>query len=97
VKFNRSLIARAGWCSLPVTAFGPLAGTVLTGRGTLWLVLPVGSLAAALGAGGTRSGQEQPTGRGVLLEASEPAVDVVPAPAPAEQITVEYSWSDKAA
>lgn len=87
------LIARAGLASLPVTAFAPLAGAALTGYGTPWLVLPLGSVAAALG--GTRAHRRAALAnrRGVIIADPSPDTDgVVTATAPRDLITVEYRW-----
>lgn len=91
------LIARAGLASAPVTAFAPLAGAALTGHGTPWLVLPVGSVAAVIG--GTRAEKRAAATRrrGVVVSEPPPAEDgTVYAVAPRDEITVEYAWSDVA-
>lgn len=92
------LIARAALASLPVTAFAPLAGAALTGHGTPWLVLPVGSIVAF--AVGTRAEKRAASTRrrGVVVSDPPPAPDgTVYATAPRDEITVEYRWSDEAA
>lgn len=92
------LIARAGLASLPVTAFAPLAGAVLTGYGTPWLVLPVGSMVALVGGGCAHRRGAATRRRGVVVSDPPPDEDgVVYAVAPRDQITVEFTWSDKAA
>lgn len=91
-----TLAIRAGIASAPVTAFAPLAGAALTGHGTPWLVLPVGSV-AALVAGARAEKREASTRRGVVVSDPPPAEDgTVYAVAPRDEITVAYSWSDAA-
>lgn len=86
---------RAGLASAPVTAFAPLAGAALTGHGTPWLVLPVGSVAAIVG--GIRGEKRTTIRRGVVVSDPPPADDgTVHAVAPRDEITVEYAWSDAA-
>lgn len=87
----------AGLASAPVTAFAPLAGAALTGHGTPWLVLPIGSAAAVVA--GTRAEKREASTRrrGVVVSDPPPAEDgVMYAVAPRDEITVEYSWSDAA-
>jgi hypothetical protein len=87
------LIARAGLASMPVTAFAPLAGTALTGHGTPWLLLPLGSVAAIVA--GTRAEKRQAANirRGVVVSGPAPDADgVVYAVAPRDEIAVEYRW-----
>lgn len=91
------LIARAGLASVPVTAFMPLAGAILTGSGTPWLVLPLGSVAAFVG--GTRAEKRTASTRRRGVVVSDPAPDadgVVYAVAPRDEVTVEYRWHDAA-
>jgi hypothetical protein len=93
-----SFTARAGLASLPVTAFAPLAGAALTGYGTPWLLLPVGSAVAF--AGGTCAEKRAAAGRrrGVVVSDPTPDVDgIVCATAPRDLVVVEFAWSDEAA
>jgi hypothetical protein len=92
------LIARAGLVSAPVTAFAPLAGAALTGSGSPWLALPVGSVVAF--AAGTRAARRaaQVRRRGVVVADPAPDADgTVYATAPRDLITVAYRWHDEAA
>lgn len=85
----------AGLASAPVTAFAPLAGAALTGHGTPWLVLPVGSVAAVVA--GTRADRRAAsTRRGVII--ADPDLNGLreTLTAPRDEITVDYSWSDAA-
>ncbi len=95
---NPKLLARAGVATAPVTAFAPVAGTALTGYGTPWLALPVGSLVAAVvGIRAERSAAASRR-RGLVVSDPPPAEDgIVYATAPRDEITVEYAWSDEAA
>lgn len=91
------LIARAGLASAPVTAFAPLAGAALTGTGTPWLVLPVGSMVALVGGGCAHRRAALMRRRGVIVSDPPPAENgTVYATAPRDEITVEYRWSDVA-
>lgn len=91
------LIARAGLASLPVTAFAPLAGAALTGYGTPWLLLPVGSMVALVGGGCAHRRTASTRRRGVVVSDPPPDEDgVVYGVAPRDEITVEYRWSDAA-
>lgn len=86
-----------GLGSMPLTAFAPLVGAALTGSGTPWLVLPVGSVAAFVA--GTRAERREALTRrrGVVVSEPPPAVDgTVYAVAPRDEIRVEYRWSDAA-
>ena len=92
-----TLTARAGLASMPVTAFAPLAGAALTGHGTPWLVLPVGSVVAVIGGTCAEKRAMRGVRRGVVVSDPPPAEDgVVYAVAPRDEITVDYSWSDAA-
>jgi len=90
-----SLATRAGLASLPVTAFAPAAGAALTGHGSPWLALPVGSVVAAVA--GTRAQHRAASTRRRGVVVSDPP----PAPEPdlnvlRDVITVEYRWTDAA-
>lgn len=90
------LIARAGLASLPITAFAPAVGTIWTGYGAPWMVLPVGSMVALVG-GGCAHRRAASTRRGVVV--TDPDLNklretVTP---PRDLITVEFAWSDEAA
>jgi hypothetical protein len=91
------LIARAGLASLPVTAFAPLAGAALTGYGTPWLVLPVGSVVALVGGGCAHRRAAAIHRLGVVV--AEPDLNGLreTLTAPRDLITVPYHWSDEAA
>lgn len=94
---NPKLIARAGLATLPATAFAPLAGAALTGSGTAWLALPVGSAVAFVA--GTRAERHTASTRRRGVVVADPAPDadgIVCATAPRDLITVDYSWSDVA-
>ena len=93
---NPKLIARAGLASLPVTAFAPLAGAALTGYGTPWLVLPVGSMVALVG-GGCAHRRAAATRRLGVIVADPDLNELREATAPRDPITVPYHWSDEAA
>jgi hypothetical protein len=89
--------ARAGLASMPVTAFAPLAGAALTGYGTPWLLLPVGSVVAFVGGACAEKRAASTRRRGVVVSDPPPAEDgIVYATAPRDEITVEYRWSDAA-
>jgi len=93
---NPKLLARAGLASMPVTVFAPAAGTALTGHGATWLLLPLGSVAAAVA--GTRADRRAAsTRRGVVVP--DPDLNELreTLTAPRDLITVDYSWSDEAA
>lgn len=93
-----TLIARAGLASAPVTAFAPLIGATLTGYGTPWLALPIGSVAAF--ACGTRASRRTAAERRCGVIVSAPAAvetGIEYATAPRDEITVEFAWSDEAA
>lgn len=95
---NPKLLARAGLATAPVTAFAPAAGVALTGHGLPWIVLPVGSVVAAVV--GTRADRRAASTRrhGLVVSDPPPAEDgIVYATAPRDEITVEYAWSDEAA
>lgn len=86
-----------GLASAPVTAFAPLAGAVLTGYGTPWLLLPLGSAVAFIGGTCAEKRAASTRRRGVVVSAPSPDVDgVMYAVAPRDEITVDYSWSDAA-
>ncbi len=92
-----SFAVRAGMASAPVTAFAPLAGAALTGHGTPWLVLPVGSMAAFVGGTCAKRRAAATTSRGVVVSDPPPTADgTVYGIAPRDEITVEYRWSDAA-
>jgi hypothetical protein len=92
------LSARAGIASAPVTAFAPLAGAALTGSGTPWLVLPVGSMVAAVVGARAEHRAASTRRRGVIVADPAPDADgIVCATAPRDQVTVEFAWSDEAA
>ncbi len=87
------LIARAGLASMPVTAFAPLAGAALTGFGTPWMALPLGSVAAVVGGGCAHRRAASTRRRGVIVADPAPDADgIVTATAPRDLITVEYRW-----
>ena len=91
------LIARAGLASLPVTAFAPLAGAALTGYGTPWLMLPVGSVAAIVTGVRAERREASTRRRGVVVSDPPPDADgTVYAVPPRDEIAVEYSWADGA-
>lgn len=98
------LIARAGLASLPVTAFAPLAGAALTGYGTPWMVLPIGSVVALVGGGCAHRRAAAIHRRGVIV-ADPNLIDLrtifaeprEAATAPRDEITIEFTWSDEAA
>lgn len=90
-----SFAVRAGLASLPVTAVAPLAGAAMTGYGTPWLLLPVGSVAAFVGGTCSEKRAASTRRRGVVVS------DPPPAPEPdlnvlRDVITVEYRWTDAA-
>ena len=93
-----SFTARAGLASLPVTAFAPLAGAALTGYGTPWLLLPVGSAVAFVG--GTCAEKRTAAGRRRGVVVADPDLnelrETATATAPRDLITVDYRWSDAA-
>jgi hypothetical protein len=91
------LIARAGLASLPMTAFAPLAGANLTGYGTPWMVLPIGSVVALVGGGCAHRRAASTTRRGVVVE--DPDLNELreTLTAPRDHITVDYAWHDEAA
>jgi phosphate/sulfate permease len=98
VKIPRSLYARAGLGSLPVTAFAPLVGAATTGHGAPWVILPVGSMVAFVGGTCGERRAAASIRRGVVVSDPPPAEDgIVYAVAPRDEITVEYRWSDEAA
>lgn len=91
------LLARTGLVSAPVTAFAPAVGAALTGYGTPWLLLPVGSVVAFVGGTCAEKRTASTRRRGVIVSDPQPAADgVVYATAPRDQITVEFTWSDAA-
>ena len=95
---NPKLIARAGLATAPATAFAPAVGAALTGHGTPWLALPVGSVVAAVV--GTRAERRAASTRrrGVVIADPAPDADgIVCATAPRDVITVPYHWHDEAA
>jgi hypothetical protein len=91
------LIARAGLASLPVTAFAPLAGAAMTGYGTPWMVLPIGSVVALVGGGCAHRRDAAIRRRGVIV--ADPDLNDLreTLTAPRDEITVEFTWSDEAA
>ena len=93
-----NLIARAGLVSAPATAFAPLAGAALTGHGSPWLVLPVGSAVAVVVGTCADRRAASTRRRGVVVADPAPDADgIVCATAPRDLITVDYAWSDGAA
>jgi hypothetical protein len=92
-----SFAVRVGLASAPVTAFAPLAGAALTGSGSPWLVLPVGSVAAFVGGIRAEKREAATRRRGVVVSDPPPTADgTVYGIAPRDEITVEYRWSDAA-
>lgn len=91
-----SLAVRAGFASMPATAFAPAIGSVLTGYGSPWLVLPIGSVVAIVG--GTCAEKREAAARRVGVVVSDPDLDELreTLTAPRDEITVEYRWSDAA-
>lgn len=97
MKISYSRLARAGLASAPLTAFTPLAGAALTGHGTPWLLLPVGSAVAFVGGTCADKRAASTRRRGVIV--ADPTPDengVVYATAPRDLITVAYEWHDAA-
>lgn len=91
------LLTRAGLASAPVTAFAPAVGAALTGYGTPWLLLPVGSMVAVIGGTCAEKRAALTRRRGVVVSDPPPAEDgTVYAVAPRDEITVDYAWSDVA-
>lgn len=94
---NPKLLARAGLATAPVTAFAPVAGTALTGHGAPWLLLPLGSVAAAVA--GTRAERRAARDRRLGVIVPDPDLNGLreTLTAPRNEITVDYAWSDEAA
>lgn len=94
---NPKLLARAGLASLPLTAFAPVAGVVLTGHGTAWMALPVGSVVAAVVGTCTERRAASTRRRGFVV--AEPDLNGLreTLAAPRDLITVEFAWTDEAA
>lgn len=93
---NPKTLARAGIASAPVTAFAPVAGTALTGHGAPWLLLPLGSVAAAVA--GTRAERRAASTRRRGVVVADPDLNELreTLTAPRDLITVEYAWSNEA-
>jgi hypothetical protein len=91
-----SLAVRAGVASLPVIAFAPLAGAALTGHGTPWLVLPVGSIAAMVGGARAEKREGSTRRRGVVVDSVPPPAFEPDLNRLRDVVTVEYRWSDAA-
>jgi len=94
---NPKLLARAGLATAPVTAFAPAAGTALTGYGSPWLALPVGSVVAAVV--GIRAERRAASTRRRGVVVAEPDLNGLreTLAAPRDLITVAYHWHDEAA
>jgi len=91
-----NLIARTGLASLPLTAFAPVAGVALTGRGAAWMALPVGSVVAAVVGTCAARRDASTRRRGVIVD--DPDLNELrEMTAPRDVITVPYRWSDEAA